>query len=133
MFFSGQRWRTLAIVTAGALALACGPAPGPAHPDVEYEALASPSARPPASEVERAILVHLGDLDTGNTAQLEGRTVVIGPPYAAASGRSCRRITIGGGSAADAPQHVLACLIAGAWSFVPAVVGDGDANGAGAP
>jgi hypothetical protein len=124
MLLGGQRWRTLAIVAAGAMALACGPTPPPAHPDVEHEALVRPGHRAPTSELERAILAHLSDLSTGNTAEIDGRAVVIGPPYAAASGRSCRRVAIQGTSAGEHARSELACLFDGTWSFVPSVLGD---------
>jgi hypothetical protein len=74
----------------------------------------------PATDTERAVLERLGSLAPGQREQVRGVAVVAEPAYAAASGRSCRRLALGpsGGNASEAR---LACSEGKGWFFVPNV------------
>jgi hypothetical protein len=80
---------------------------------------AEPSAIEPANEIERAILQRLPTLVPEQPVTIDGAIVSAAAPYHAASGRTCRSLTITG---ADHTAHSrLACREDAAWFFVPQV------------
>ncbi len=78
--------------------LGCGSAPT----DPWFDHMMS-TGRAEPNDAERAALERLGDLPPDRPVAVAGQPVVAGPPYTAASGRTCRSFQIG-----DAPAR-LAC------------------------
>jgi hypothetical protein len=68
------------------------------------------------------VLKALVSLPSGKPQQVAGATVVAEPAYVAASGRTCRALSINATNRVD-PRHRLACTNGGAWFFVPEVFG----------
>ena len=129
----GHGGRTILALVAAALAVGCGPGPRPPA-DPAYAELVEPRTERPASDFERALLGALPDLAPEEPATVGGRRVVAGRRYLAASGRTCRELSV------DAPagdRQRLACIIDGAWAFVPAVLApdspEAPASGEGTP
>lgn len=78
-----------------------------------------PSAIEPANEIERAILERLPTLAPEQPVTIDDAIVSAAAPYHAASGRTCRSLTI---TSADHSAHSrLACREDAAWFFVPQV------------
>ncbi|MEC7520802.1 MAG: hypothetical protein VYE22_13095 [Myxococcota bacterium] len=99
-----------ALITA-ALGLACGSS-APRESDIFHDPALRAGALEADGDAERALLTALADAGEG---PVEVSGVAATPPYHAASGRRCRRIS--GGS------HRLACQgDEGAWVFVPDVL-----------
>ncbi len=117
----------LAIARTAACALAitgfaaCGTTSKPVKPDPSYKLLTQPGTRAPADDLEKAILAQLKQLAPDKEANINGRVVVAGAPYAAASGRTCRAVSVRANGPAAARDH-LACRIGNGWAFVPDVV-----------
>lgn len=78
-----------------------------------------PSAVDPADHVEREILLHLPALAPGQPVTIESAIVTAEAPYPAASGRTCRTLTITG--AEGVARSRLACREDGEWFFVPQI------------
>jgi len=112
---------SLAAAVAIAATAACGTSAPPPATDPSYKLLTEPGTRAPADDLERAILKQLSGLTADQQATIGGRTIVAGAPYSAASGRTCRSVSVNAGANAPARDH-LACKIGEAWSFVPDVV-----------
>lgn len=114
-------WRYLCGALLCATMVACGSSAPPAKPDPSYVLLTQPGTRPPADELERAILGQLARLAPDSPTNVSGRVVIAGTPYAAASGRMCRSIAVR--PTASAPTRTaLACQMAAGWAYVPEVV-----------
>jgi hypothetical protein len=116
-----------ALVIAAALAVGCaGPRPGP-----EHAAVSPPSAVAPGDELERELLRRLPELPAEQPVAIDDATVTARAPYSAASGRTCRALTILGAGAAPveasgdasggASRSRLACREDGDWFFVPQI------------
>jgi hypothetical protein len=119
-----------ALALAAALAAGCaGPRPGP-----EHAAVSPPSAVAPGDELERELLRRLPELPAEQPVSIDDATVIARAPYFAASGRTCRALTIhapGQGSGAASGQAApdasgasrsrLACREDGDWFFVPQI------------
>jgi hypothetical protein len=74
------------------------------------------------SASERVMLTAVSGLPSGQPREVAGTTVVAEPAYAAASGRTCRALSLNPRKPGKA-SHRLACTIGGAWFFVPDVFG----------
>jgi hypothetical protein len=72
------------------------------------------------SEAERAVLLKIATLPNDTPQQVGNITVVAGPPYDAASGRTCRALRLKSAGAGGSSDR-LACSVGGAWFFVPDV------------
>lgn len=72
---------------------------------------------------ERAILAELPRLPTDSPRQLSGLTVLAHAPYSAASGRTCRILSLR--QPTRQAHERLACSDGSAWFFVPDVFGTG--------
>lgn len=113
-----------ALALAAALVAGCaGPRPGPEHASVS-----PPSAVAPGDELERELLRRLPELPAGQPATIGGATVIAADPYFAASGRTCRAVTIqrSGQMSDQAPgagdaSSRLACREDADWFFVPQI------------
>lgn len=78
-----------------------------------------PSTIEPANEIEREILQRLPALAPEQPVTIEGAMVSAAAPYHAASGRTCRFLTIT--SADRSSRSRLACHEDAAWFFVPSI------------
>jgi hypothetical protein len=101
------------------LLLACGGS-GSNTPDPEYQKLSQANVEEPATAFERELLARLAELEPGVRVEVAGGAAIAERAYASASGRTCRRVSIEPPEAA--PGSRLACLVDGAWSFVPQVL-----------
>lgn len=77
-------------------------------------------ALPAHTRLEQALLRALPSLPSGRPRQIEGATVMAEAAYTAASGRTCRTLSI---QANGKARSRLACHAEGAWYFVPDVFG----------
>lgn len=100
---------------------ACGATREAQKPDPSYTVLTKPGTRPPANDVERAVLAQIDKLPAGQASTVAGRNVTAGAMYTAASGRRCRTVTLQP-SAATAAKSMLACKFDNRWAYVPDVV-----------
>jgi hypothetical protein len=80
---------------------------------------AGPTTIEPANEIEREILQRLSALAPEQPATIQGAIVSAAAPYHAASGRTCRFLTIT--SADRSSGSRLACREDAEWFFVPPV------------
>jgi len=118
---NGKRWRlVVAILPLAAIACSSGNRAKPLDPS--YASLVEPATREPSDDVERAILRRLGQLAPNAEESIDGQVVTAGPPYAAASGRTCRMVTIRPAKQSEPSRSRLACLVDEVWSFVPEVL-----------
>lgn len=76
----------------------------------------------PTGESERALLRQLSGLPNGKAQRVGDATIVAEPLYHAASGRSCRALSVTP-SAKQQATHRLACSDGQSWFFVPDVFG----------
>ena len=76
----------------------------------------------PNGQGERAVLGRLSTLPSGKPERIGDETVLVGAPYLAASGQTCRPLDLTGGPASS-KRHRLACTDGRAWFFVPDVFG----------
>jgi hypothetical protein len=79
---------------------------------------------PAHTQLEQALLRALPTLPNGQPRQVAGATIVADAQYTAASGRTCRPVSI---QASGKSLARLACHADGAWYFVPDVFGTADA------
>lgn len=80
------------------------------------------------SEGERALLGKVPSLPSGVVTRVGSDSVSAEEPYTAASGRTCRALTITPAASRNA-THRLACTDGRTWFFVPDVFGsEGDAG-----
>ena len=96
--------------------LSCGGPQAPTENDIWHQPALRPGREPARSPGEEAVLARLSELPAGEPIRLEGEVFVAEAPYAAASGRTCRRIANGG-------SRRLACQLGNEWTFVPDVFG----------
>lgn len=73
----------------------------------------------PVSATERQVLAALPTLAANQETRVGAATVVAGPAYPSASGRTCRRVDVRSG--ADQANPKLACEEGSGWAFVPDV------------
>jgi len=97
---------------------ACGATPELQKPDPGYTVLTKPGTRPPANDVERAVLAQIDKLPADRASTVAGHNVTAGAAYTAASGRRCRAVTLQGA----ATKSMLACKFDNRWAYVPDVV-----------
>jgi len=69
----------------------------------------------PTGELEREILTMLDTMDADTPISIQGKSVVASAAYHAASGRTCRRISI------DGNRNELACHMIEGWQYVPSI------------
>lgn len=127
-----------ALALAATLAMACaGPRQRP-----EHAAVSPPSAVAPGDELERELLRRLPELPAEQPVSIGNAGVIAGAPYFAASGRTCRALTIrasqssgqtsgsapgqppsqaSGQPSGDASRSRVACREDGDWFFVPQI------------
>jgi hypothetical protein len=101
---------------AFAAVLAAGCAGAQSRP--EHAAVSPPSEVAPGDELERELLRRLPELPAQQPVSINDATVLAGAPYFAASGRTCRALTIDG---AGQSRSRVACREDGDWFFVPAI------------
>jgi hypothetical protein len=115
------------LVGAGALTLAVTLS-GCSRPAVEARAAADANdtgaTLGPRNDVERAVLKAVSSLPTGAPSRVGGATVVAEAAYTAASGRTCRSLSISNPPVGQS-VHRLACANGGSWFFAPDVFGGG--------
>ncbi len=112
-----MRLWTASLVLVLALGTACGAGAPPAESEIWYAANLRPGVELAATPGEELLLGRLASLPANESIQLEGQVFTASTPYVAASGRTCRRISI----ETDAtPRRRLACDDSeGRWVFVP--------------
>jgi hypothetical protein len=103
------------------LAIACSSQPAASASDI---ASANDTGRTvtATNDGERALLKEVANLPSGASRQVQGLTVRAGKTYAAASGRTCRALTVTS-SGSKAPTERLVCSDGASWFFVPDVMG----------
>jgi hypothetical protein len=74
-----------------------------------------------ASPAEAKVLEGLDRLPAAKATTVDNLSVVADPPYAAASGKTCRRLTLTSLRPPKATSTRLACRNARGWGFVPSV------------
>ncbi|HVY31779.1 MAG TPA: hypothetical protein VHB79_34825 [Polyangiaceae bacterium] len=79
------------------------------------------SSTPARTALERSVLQELPKLPSGVARPFANATVTADAPYAAASGRTCRAIHLGG--VTTGKSELLACSSGADWFFVPDVFG----------
>jgi hypothetical protein len=107
------------LAVSSALLVACGGS-GSHTPDPEYQKLSRANVEQPATAFERELLSVMAELEAGVRVEVAGGQVIAERAYAAASGRTCRRVSIE--PPEEPPGSRLACVVDGAWSFVPQVL-----------
>ncbi len=105
-------------------AAACGSSLPEPSPLALADARDTGTRTPPAGATEKAVLEAIETLPANQPKSIGGTTVVAEPEYFAASGRYCRRMTLGPVESA-APR--LACKDESGWFFVPSVYEPGPA------
>lgn len=108
-------------VLVAALALGCTRSQHVAEPGPS-----GPSAIEPANQTEREILQRLPALAPEQPVTIEGAIVSAAAPYHAASGRTCRFLTITGADRSSRSR--LACREDAAWFFVPPIFQSDDSQ-----
>jgi len=105
------------------LACGCGGATPPPDRQAELDARDVGTTVEPASEDERRVLEQLPELVPGKRVTIGSLTVVAERPYPAASGRTCRSVTLTASGQKRSPRPRLACSEGGSgeWFFVPDV------------
>ncbi|MFW6067625.1 MAG: DVU3141 family protein [Myxococcota bacterium] len=105
----------VAILLAGA---GCASSPPTDH-EIWHESGLRPGRMPPDTPGERELLARLPQVPVNEPVNLGGQVFVADEPYHAASGRTCRPVTVRS-AAGDARARVkLACEERGSWVFVP--------------
>jgi hypothetical protein len=74
---------------------------------------------PPADSSEQEVLDRVGNLPPRAAVRVQGLTVFADYPYTAASGRTCRRLTLT--RTGRQPTDRMACSDGKSWFFVPSV------------
>lgn len=77
------------------------------------------------TQAEQQLLARVGSLPSGSAQQLSGLNVIAEPAYAAASGHTCRALSITP-SSPSMERHRIACTDGKNWFFVPDVFGTGE-------
>lgn len=113
-------FHVLALALTAALAIGCA---GPRQQGPEHAAVSPPSAVAPGDELERELLRRLPELPAEQPVAIDDATVIARAPYSAASGRTCRALTIraSGQGPGGASRSRLACREDGDWFFVPQI------------
>jgi hypothetical protein len=104
----------------------CASAPGAEARDLA-DANDTGSALGARSTSEAVVLTAVSSLPSGQPRQMAGTTVIAEPAYAAASGRTCRALSLNPTRPGKA-SHRLACTTGGAWFFVPDVFGGNESR-----
>ncbi len=100
--------------------LACS-SPPDARSSADAQAIESGGRRAPTTDEERQLLDAIAAAKPGGSAQLGKIKLAISGEYAAASGATCREVSIAGSARSDSQR--LACGDAEGWFFVPSVEG----------
>jgi hypothetical protein len=122
------RWRSrwLSMAALGGT-LACGSVPPPSARDVA-DANDTGRAVSANSESESAVLRRVGTLPTGSPERVGDLVVNAERPYPAASGRTCRALSVSAASGKSS-KPLLACSDGKSWFFVPDVFGATSGSG----
>jgi hypothetical protein len=114
---------SLLLLLLGSLAAACSPVLSASARDVA-DANDTGNAIGAKNASERTVLQRLPGLPSGKAERLGSLNVTAEAPYTAASGRTCRALSL-----SDEPRQQavprLACTKGGAWFFVPDVFAGG--------
>ncbi len=108
------------MLLAGAL-LSCGGGAKP-NPRDAADANDTGGTLPGRTASEQNILQQVAQLPPGSAKTIGDSVVIAEPAYYAASGRTCRALSITQGQRKQA-SHRLACTDGRAWFFVPDVLG----------
>jgi hypothetical protein len=111
--------RTVIAAALAALTFACASAPPPTARDLA-DANDTGGTLAARGDNERKLLGELGKLPSGTPQRVGDASVVAEEPYVAASGRTCRALSI---TTSRAALHRLACGDGKTWFFVPDVFG----------
>lgn len=114
-------WTRLILTAWAMVALGCASA-RPATATDLANANDTGSALSGRNDAERDVLRALPSLPSGTERNVSGITVTAEPAYVAASGKTCRALTLGSGQ--KSPVSRLACSEGQAWFFVPGVFWD---------
>lgn len=74
-----------------------------------------------ASPAEAKVLAQLGQLPPAQERTVDNLSVTADPPYTAASGKTCRRLTLKPLKSPKTSRTRLACRNGERWAFVPSV------------
>ncbi|HEY6722710.1 MAG TPA: DVU3141 family protein [Polyangiaceae bacterium] len=98
----------------------CGSTSGNVSPDAPSPVLGDGTAEA-ASPAETKVLARLDQLPVAEARSVDTISVVADAPYAAASGKTCRRLTLTPSTPPKTTRTRLACKDADRWGFVPSV------------
>jgi hypothetical protein len=117
------RWRvsSYVLVCAG---LGCGARPSATPRDIA-DATDTGGAVRAKSRLELAVLAAVPTMSSDQPRQIGGATVVAEPAYAAASGRTCRSVSVRPSAKLEASRH-LVCNDGSSWFFAPDVFGSSE-------
>lgn len=116
---SSSRLGVVAVLACVLWGAGCGGAPEPREQDIWHRSQLRPGRVPAETKGEQELLARLGDVPTGEPVTVAGQVFVVDAPYAAASGRTCRSITVRGPEGEGQPEVKLACDGPGGWELVP--------------
>lgn len=108
-------WAACTLAVVGA---ACGGAP-PTEDEIWHEPTLRPGEVPPTTHGEREFLVRMEDVPVGEPVAFGSQVFVADAPYFAASGRTCRPVTVRGREPDGNVDFRLACEEGDGWVFVP--------------
>lgn len=102
----------------GVLGAACGGGP-PSANQIWHEASLRPGEVSPETHGEREFLIRLADVPAGQPVAFGSQVFVADAPYFAASGRTCRPVTVRPREPDGQVDFRLACEERDGWVFVP--------------
>lgn len=114
----------MALATTG-----CASGPEPTEQDIWHESGLRPGQVPAATPGEREVLARMAEIPAGQAVTLAGQVFIVDEPYHAASGRTCRSVTIRAAREAGGTDVRLACAEDGGWVFVPDPFGPAQSAG----
>jgi len=98
----------------------CGSTSSNVGPDVPSPVIGDGTAEA-ASPAEAKVLARLDRFPVAEARSVDTVSVVADAPYAAASGKTCRRLTFTPSTPPKTSRTRLACKDADRWTFVPSV------------
>lgn len=109
------------VVMACSVSFGCSSTSSNANADSPASVLGDGTAEA-ASPAEAKVLARLDELPVAEARAVDGISVVAEAPYAAASGKTCRRLTLTPSTPPKTSRTRLACKDAERWGFVPNVL-----------